>query len=115
MVTVVSPTISAELAVESEAGRVSWVEDLFRPDHLEGAFLVIASTDDEAQNARVVQTAAQHGALTCDASSAARSQVIFGALLERDGLTIAVFTDGRDPSLARETRDEIATLMTQGN
>jgi siroheme synthase (precorrin-2 oxidase/ferrochelatase) len=36
--------------------------------------------------------------------------VIFGALLEEGDLTLAVFTDGQDPSLARKTRDRIAGL-----
>ncbi|NIU78087.1 MAG: hypothetical protein GWN71_32400, partial [Gammaproteobacteria bacterium] len=47
----------------------------------------------------------------CDASSARHSQVIFGALLESAGVTIATFTDGRSPTRARETRDRIARLL----
>jgi siroheme synthase (precorrin-2 oxidase/ferrochelatase) len=51
--------------------------------------------------------------LVCDASSASRSEVIFGALHHGAGVTLAVFTDGRDPSLARNTRDRIATLREE--
>jgi siroheme synthase (precorrin-2 oxidase/ferrochelatase) len=51
--------------------------------------------------------------LACDASSAERSQVIFGALLQRDELTVAVFTDGNDPAHARQTRDQIADLLAR--
>jgi siroheme synthase (precorrin-2 oxidase/ferrochelatase) len=74
-------------------------------------FLVVAATDDDARNAAVVEAAARNGALVCDASSAERSQVIFGALLEDEDVTIAVFTGGRDPAQARRTRDQIADLM----
>ena len=111
IVTVISPAVAAELAEEIEAGRIRWLRDSFREEHLRGAFLVVAATDDEALNAAVVRLAAQSGTLVCDASSAERSAVIFGALLRHDDVTIAVFTDGRDPAQARRTRDQIANLV----
>jgi siroheme synthase (precorrin-2 oxidase/ferrochelatase) len=76
-------------------------------------FLAVAATDEDDRNAAVVQAAVRNGALACDASSAERSQVIFGALLQSEDVTIAVFTDGRDPALARRTRDQITDLIGQ--
>jgi uroporphyrin-III C-methyltransferase/precorrin-2 dehydrogenase/sirohydrochlorin ferrochelatase len=110
-VTVVSPAVGEDLAAEIEAGRVRWVKDTFREEHLGGAFLVVAATDDRAQNAAVVRLAGERGALVCDASSAERSEVVFGALLEEDDVTVAVFTGGRDPARATRTRDRIAGLL----
>jgi siroheme synthase-like protein len=112
-VTVVSPTVTAELAAEIDAGRIGWVKDEFRSEHLGGAFLAVAATNDETTNRAVGRAAAERGALVCDASSAERSRLIFGALLERKDVTIAVFTGGRDPALARRTRDQIARLIAQ--
>ncbi len=116
IVTVVSPALAEELAelIEAEqieGGQIRRVKDSFREEHLDGAFLVVAATDDESLNAAVVRLAVQSGALACDASSAERSQLIFGALLQRDDVTVAVFTAGRDPALSRQTRDRIAELM----
>jgi siroheme synthase-like protein len=108
VVTVVSPTVTDELTEQIDAGRIHWVRDAFRNTQVHGVFLTVAATDDEAHNAAVVQAAVEHGSLVCDASSVERSAVIFGALLEEDDVTIAVFTDGRDPGRARSTRDEIA-------
>ncbi len=114
VVTVVSPTLSGELAEQIEAGRIRWVKDPFREEQLSGAFLVVAATDDESLNAAVVRLAVGGGALVCDASSAERSGVIFGALLQHGDVTIAVFTGGRDPARARRTRDQIAKLVAEG-
>ncbi len=111
VVTVISPTVTGALTAQIEAGRVRWVKDAFREEQLGGAFLVVAATNDEALNATVARLAAEDGVLVCDASSAERSQVIFGALLEHDDVTIAVFTGGRAPAQARRTRDEIAKLI----
>jgi siroheme synthase-like protein len=113
VVTVVSPAVTDELAEQIDAGRVRWVRDSFREEHVGGAFFAVAATDDDERNAAVIQAAVQNRVLACDASSAERSQVIFGALLEGDDVTIAVFTGGRDPALARRTRDQIADLIGQ--
>ena len=113
IVTVISPAVTVQLSKEIEAGRVRWLKDRFREEQLGTPFLVVGATDDEALNATVVRLAAERGSLVCDASSAERSQVIFGALLGGDGVTVAVFTDGRDPAKARRTRDEIAGLMAE--
>jgi siroheme synthase-like protein len=113
-VTVVSPAVTGELAEQIQAGRIGWRKEPFREEHLEGTLLVVAATDDEAVNTAVVRAAAQAGALVCDASSAARSQVIFGALLEGEGFTVAVFTGGSDPARAGRVRDRIATSLGTG-
>jgi uroporphyrin-III C-methyltransferase/precorrin-2 dehydrogenase/sirohydrochlorin ferrochelatase len=110
-VTVISPTVTEELADEIEAGRAGWVKEAFQEELLGDPFLVVAATDDEDLNAAVIQAAAERGALVCDASSVDRSQVIFGALHTSEDATVAVFTDGRDPSHARRTRDRIADLL----
>ena len=107
-VTVVSPEVTPELAAEIRDGRVRWSEEPFRPDHLDGARLVVVATDDPAANALAAEHARVRGALLCDATSGERSDVIFGALHDDDGVTIAAFTDGRDPGRARATRDRIA-------
>jgi len=110
-VLVVSPTVTKELADQIEAGCIRWLRDSFQEAHLDGVFLVVAASDDDSLNAAVVRLAAESGALMCDASSAERSGVIFAALLQHDDVTVAVFTDGRDPAQAARTRDQIADLL----
>lgn len=113
-VTVVAPVVSSALAEDAAAGRIRWIEAPFVPGHVTDAFLVVAATDDPALNAAVVAEAERGGALACNASAGEASQVIFGALHTHDGATVAVFTDGRDPTHARMTRDRIARLLAAG-
>jgi siroheme synthase-like protein len=111
---VVSPVVNEDLAAIIQSEGVRWVAEPFRDDHLEEAFVVVAATDNDAVNANIVECAGRRGILVCDASSAERSEVIFGALHnDESGATVAVFTDGRDPSEARRTRDRIAELLLQ--
>jgi uroporphyrin-III C-methyltransferase/precorrin-2 dehydrogenase/sirohydrochlorin ferrochelatase len=110
-VTVIAPAITEELAAQIEPGRVRWLRQPFHQEHLAGAFLVVAATDDETLNEAIVRHAAELGALACDASSARRSGVIFGACHDAGDVTVAVLTDGRDPALASKTRDQIAAFL----
>jgi siroheme synthase-like protein len=110
-VTLVSPEVAGSVLPAITAGSVEWLRERFAPHHVEGAFLAVIATADAAVNAAAVEAAERAGALICDASSADRSQVIFGATLAHGDATIAVFTDGRDPAGARRTRDHIASLV----
>lgn len=112
-VTVVAPTVTDELRKLVSSDTVRWIEGTYQHPHIEGVFLAVAATDDVRLNAAVTADAVGTGALACDASSGQASQVIFGALLQRDGATIAVFTDGRDPAAARRTRDHVAECIEQ--
>ncbi len=107
-VTVISPAITDEIAAEVEAGRVRWIEGPFDPEHFECARLVIVATDAPGVNERLASLARECDTLLCDATSGERTDVIFGATHEADGLTVATFTDGRDPSRAKDARDRIA-------
>lgn len=110
VVRVVAPEGITEIQDMADCGEVRWDRRPFVPVDLEGAFLVVAATDDPAVNDGIVADARRLGALFCDASSAHRTQVIFGALHQGVGATVAVFTDGEDPSRARRTRNRIAEL-----
>jgi precorrin-2 dehydrogenase/sirohydrochlorin ferrochelatase len=112
-VTLVSPAATEGIVQQVDNGELRWRRRLYRTDDLDGAALVVAATDDPALNSCIVADAQARRILVCDASSAARSQVIFGALHESGGVTVAVFTDGRNPSLARKARDAIAGMEEQ--
>jgi siroheme synthase-like protein len=95
--------------------RVRWIKDELREEHLAGAFLVVAATNDQAVNEMATLIGRRNHALVCDASSAERSQIIFGALLDGNDATVAVFTDGTDPARARAVRDRIAQCVSLDN
>ena len=110
----VAPEASERARELAETGRITWIRGPAEPRHLDGALLAVAATDDDEENARLAKAAKRLGVLICDASSAERSEIIFGALHVAEGLTIAVFTDGEDPTRARATRDGIAAFVSEG-
>lgn len=110
-VTVISPAVSAEIRAEVDADRVRWIEGPFEPEHLNSACLVIVATDAPGVNERLAAVARDCSTLLCDATSGERSDVIFGAVHEEDGLTVATFTDGVDPARSKDARDRIAAWL----
>lgn len=113
-VVLVSPRATDELVELAAAGEILWARETYRLSHLHGAFLAVAATDRRELNEQVGRGARESGIMVCDASSAERSEVIFGALHQEEGVTVAVFTDGRDPSRARTVRNQLADFLARG-
>jgi len=110
-VTVVSPTLGAELEALAEAGGLAWRPRAFAPPDVRGAALVIAATgraDVDDAVARAARAARVPVSVVDDAS---RSDLVFGAVVRRGDLQISVSTGGRSPGLARLVREQLEALF----
>lgn len=83
--------------------------ETFRPEHLQGARLVIAATDDAALNHAVIVAAQAAGALAQAVDDPAGSDFQVPAVLRRGDLTWAVSSAGRSPTLSVLVRDLLAS------
>ncbi len=110
-VTVVSPNATSTLQQWAEQGLLKICEESYHPDHLAGAFLVIAATDDKTLNARIGDHAEAANLLHCVASAAGRSRVIFPARWDGPDVSIAVHTHGRNCRHASRIRDRLAAYL----
>ena len=107
-VTVVSPELTPRLQELAAAGRIRHLATIFSPNHLEGMFLVIGATDDEATN-RQISAAAQAKKIPVNIVDApALCTFIVPATIRRGELTVAIGTGGRSPALAKKLRQELA-------
>lgn len=106
-VTVVAPTIAPGLHASVEAKAISWLERMYGSDDLEGASLVMAATDDESVNRQVSDDARRRRipVNVCDRPELCSFTV--PAVLRQGDLTVAVFTGGQSPMLARRIREEL--------
>jgi precorrin-2 dehydrogenase / sirohydrochlorin ferrochelatase len=106
-VTVVSPTLSARLAQQERRGSFVWRARRFAPSDLDGAFLVIAATSDDAVNELTFREAEHRGILCNAVDQPPRCHFYFPAVVRRGALQIAVSTAGLSPSLAQRLRKEL--------
>jgi precorrin-2 dehydrogenase/sirohydrochlorin ferrochelatase len=96
-VTVVAPRINPELAMLSE---VMIEQRLWRPEDLDGMWLVIAATDDPAVNRAVYDAGQRAGVWVNGADDPANCSFTLPSVVRRGDLQVTVSTGGRSPALS---------------
>mgnify|MGYP001195873743 CR=1 FL=1 len=105
-VVLVAPEAEPELQALAVEGTIGWRIKTFAPGDLDGAFLVIAATNDHEVNEAVAQAAAP-GQLLNIVDAPERCDFHVPAVIRRGPLTIAVSTEGASPAVARRIRREL--------
>ncbi|AMX84601.1 siroheme synthase [Geobacillus subterraneus] len=105
-VVMIAPKAEPELQALAAAGTIGWCIKTFAPGDLDGAFLVIAATNDRGVNEAVAQAAAP-GQLVNVVDDPERCDFHVPAVVRRGPLTIAVSTEGASPAVARRIRREL--------
>jgi uroporphyrin-III C-methyltransferase/precorrin-2 dehydrogenase/sirohydrochlorin ferrochelatase len=108
---VVAPNVCAEVDELVEKGRVEWLGCRFDGSQLAGARLVIAATDDQAENARVAALAKAAGIWVNAVDQPDAGDVAIPAMVQRGDLTVAIGSDGQAPVLARRLRAQIEAQL----
>jgi len=90
---------------------VTFIDSVFTPDLAIGRRIVFAASDDPEVNRQAAELAAKHGALVNVVDDPTHSSFISPAIVEREGLTIAVGSDGVAPILAREITSQIEAMI----
>ncbi len=107
-VTLVSPRAVEPLRELAEEGSIRWVRRGYRPEDLEGTFIVIAATGQTEVNIRVFEDAERRAMLVNVVDVPPLCNFILPAIIRSGPLAIAISTAGASPALAKRIRDEIA-------
>jgi siroheme synthase-like protein len=94
-----------ELAAE---GSIRWERRAYRPEDLEGTFMVIAATSDTDVNIGVYEDAERRAMLVNVVDVPPLCNFILPAIIRTGPLAIAISTAGASPALAKRIRNEIA-------
>ncbi len=106
-VEVISPDLCPELNRLAETGEIAVQRKLYQLGDLQGAFIVIATTDDHNINLAVVKEANKTGVLVNVVDDPGNSDFIVPSCLRRGDVTVAISTSGRSPALARKIRSRL--------
>lgn len=107
-ITVLDPALDA-ISVEElgESGPVHAQARAFVPEDVTGKRLVFAATNRPEINDCIAELCAARGILCNSATAPLGSGFIVPAHFTRDGLTVAVSTEGQSPALSRLLREEL--------
>jgi uroporphyrin-III C-methyltransferase/precorrin-2 dehydrogenase/sirohydrochlorin ferrochelatase len=113
-VTVVAPFAAEGLAELARTKGVTVIESNFVPEFARGCRLVFAASNDPKVNHAVAAAGAKYGALVNVVDDSDHSDFIAPALVEREGLTIAIGSDGLAPIISREIASWMEALLPRG-
>ncbi|MBE5253502.1 siroheme synthase CysG [Mixta mediterraneensis] len=100
-----------ELQSLHETQQLEWLATAFDPAQLDGVFLVIAATDDNALNAQVFETANARQKLVNVVDDQPKCSFIFPSIVDRSPLVVAISSSGTAPVLARILREKLEALL----
>lgn len=104
---VVSPRLTHRLRALLQAGQIEHRPRGYQQGDLEGAFVVIAATDDPNVNRDVWQEAEERHLLINVVDDPQRCNFFAPSVVRRGDLTISICTGGQDPALSARLRQEI--------
>jgi len=106
-VTIVSPEITEEIAEWEQAGVLAVHRKMYSEPDLEGASIVIASTDDPCVNARVARDCRRRRIPVNVVDVTHLCEFIVPAIIEKGSIQIAISTGGKSPALARTLKEDL--------
>jgi uroporphyrin-III C-methyltransferase / precorrin-2 dehydrogenase / sirohydrochlorin ferrochelatase len=112
-VVVVSPRTTPAVEGLARAGEVTWHQRGFEEGDLDGAWYVIAATDDRAVNERVSAEAETRRVFCVRADDATRASAWTPAVGRHAGVTVAVLGN-REPRKSASIRDAIVAGLRDG-
>jgi precorrin-2 dehydrogenase / sirohydrochlorin ferrochelatase len=111
-VTLLAPAAHPELEALAEEGSIEWDRREYSgPEDLEGAFMVIAATDDSEVNIGIYYDAEKRAMLANVVDVPPLCNFILPAIVRTGPLAIAISTAGASPALAKRMKREIADLF----
>jgi precorrin-2 dehydrogenase len=106
-VTVVSPEFTDEIETWAKGGSLQIRRKKYEESDLEGANIVIASTDDEAVNTQIASDCRRRRIPVNVVDVTHLCEFIVPAIIEKGSIQIAVSTGGKSPALARTLKEDL--------
>ena len=110
-VTVVSPEFTDEIEKWASDGALKIRRKKYDETDLDGATIVIASTDDEAINTRVAADCRNRKIPVNVVDVTHLCEFIVPAIIERGSIQVAISTGGKSPALARTLKEDLQRVI----
>jgi len=110
-VTLVAPHAIPALEELAAEGSIRWEQRAYRPEDLEGTFMVIACTDDTDVNIGIYDDAEKRAMLVNIVDVPPLCNFILPAIVRTGPLAVAISTAGASPALAKRMKREVSELF----
>ena len=106
-VTVVSPVVHPKLQELSINDKITLKKRPYKPSDMNGMFLIIGATDDQALNQQIHAEAERRGMLCNIADRPKACNFILPSIVKQGDLVIAISTSGKSPAFAKKLRQDL--------
>ena len=106
-VTIVSPEFTPEIEQWARDGKLTIRRKRYESNDLDGAWIIIASTDDTRVNEQIAADARARRVPVNVVDVTPLCEFIVPAIIEKGSVTIAVSTGGKSPALARTLKEDL--------
>lgn len=106
-VNLVSRELTPPLRRYVEEGSIGFLGREFKGSELDGAFLVIAATDDPLLNSKISKMANKKGLLINAVDQPSDCNFIVPSIIKRGDLIISVSSSGKSPALTKKIRKRL--------
>jgi siroheme synthase-like protein len=110
-VTIVSPEFTEEIEQWGAAGKLTMRRKRYEETDLDGANIVIASTDDTATNERIAADCRRRRIPVNVVDVTPLCEFIVPAIIDKGSVTLAVSTGGKSPALARTLKEDLQRMV----
>ncbi|MBT4921889.1 MAG: uroporphyrinogen-III C-methyltransferase [Rickettsiales bacterium] len=110
-VTIIAKELHGDLRALAQSKNFVVIEAEFAVKQLVGFDIVVAATDDAKVNAEISKYAKQQNILVNVVDNSSLSNFIFGSIVKRDNLTIAISSNGISPVLTRMIKQKIEHFL----
>ena len=110
-VTVVSPEFTDEIEQWAREGKLALKRKHYEDADLEGANLIIASTDDQRVNEQVAADSRRRKVPVNVVDVTPLCEFIVPAIIESGSIQIAVSTGGKSPAIARTLKEDLQRMI----
>jgi precorrin-2 dehydrogenase/sirohydrochlorin ferrochelatase len=106
-VRVVSPMVTDTLQTLADNGKIKLEKRGYQKTDLDGMFLVIGTTNDEALNKEIYTNAQKQNTLCNIADSPESCNFILPSIVHRGDLVLSISTSGASPAFAKKLRKDL--------
>ncbi len=111
IVVLVSPDATSVLAKLADDKKITWIKDSFKPDYIQGAWLVFACTNQRDVQRDVFQACEERNIFCNVVDQPDISSFIVPSVVKRGALTLAISTSGASPAVSRRLRERLERLF----
>lgn len=110
-ITVCAPKALPEILSLAETKTITYLQEEYQRDQLDGSFFVLAATDSEAVNTSICEACKTAGIPVNRADVPKDCDFYFPAIALGDGIVVGITGDGTDHGNVRDTAAEIRSML----